>query len=65
MRFISFFIIFLISKNFFISFLSQYGIWKNHLDNNNIYLPRKTCFQMKERKILNIINEDNNKEEKS
>ena len=41
------------------------GIWKNHLDNNNIYLPRKTCFQMKERKILNIINEDNNNEEKN
>ena len=41
------------------------GIWKYHLNNNNIYLPIKTCFQMKEEKILEIMNakkEDDEKE---
>ena len=41
------------------------GIWKYHLNNNNIYLPIKTCFQMKEGKILEIMNakkEDDEKE---
>ena len=41
------------------------GIWKYHLDNNNIYLNVKTCFQMKERKILKIINANKDNEEKA
>ena len=39
------------------------GIWRYHLDNNNIYLPIKTCFQRKEMKIQNIINAEKSKEE--
>ena len=41
----------------------EQGIWNYHLDNNNNYLPIKTCFQMKERKIQNIINESKDKDE--
>ena len=39
------------------------GIWKYHLENNNIYLPIKTCFQRKEKKIQNLINEEKDNEE--
>ena len=39
------------------------GIWNYHLDNNNIYLPKKTCFQMEEKKILDNINENKDNEE--
>jgi hypothetical protein len=41
------------------------GIWKYHLENNNIYLPIKTCFQMKEGKILEIVNANKDDEEKN
>ena len=40
------------------------GIWKYHLNNNNIYLPIKTCFQMKEGKVLEIINTKKDDDEK-
>ena len=40
----------------------EQGIWNYHLENNNIFLPIKSCFQMKEKKILDAINEKQNDE---
>ena len=31
------------------------GLWNYHLDNKNSYLPDKTCFQLKEKKLLDSI----------
>ena len=42
------------------------GIWKYHLDNNNIYLNlNKTCFQKKEIKMLKNINANKDNEKKA
>ena len=38
-------------------------IWSYHLENNNIYLPKDTCFQLEERRIEKKINSRKNKEE--
>ena len=40
------------------------GVWNYHLDNKNSYLPDKTCFQLKEKKLLDSIKMKNIKEDK-
>ena len=40
------------------------NVWNYHLENKNSYLPDKTCFQLKEKNVLEAIKMKNTKEEK-
>ena len=40
------------------------NVWNYHLENQNSYLPDKTCFQLKEKKILEAIKAKNIKDDK-
>jgi hypothetical protein len=40
------------------------SVWNYHLENKNSYLPDKTCFQLKEKKLLESVKMKNTKEDK-
>ena len=39
------------------------GVWNYHLENNNAFLPKNVCFQLKERKMLEALKSKNIKDE--